>query len=82
MKLGIRSKPTLLLATLATAALLLSACTAKVIPIPVPVPMTAAGGAAAAAPVEALPHRRRQPLRLRKHPPRLPPLPAHLRWKA
>ena len=53
MKLAIRSKPTLLLATLATAALLLSACTAQVIPIPVPVPITAAGGAAAAATAEA-----------------------------
>lgn len=50
MKLGLRSKPTLLLATLATAALLLSACAAKVIPIPVPVSMSAAGSTAAGAP--------------------------------
>ena len=55
MKLAIRSKPTLLLATLTTAALLLSACAgAQVIPIPVPVVIPAAGGTeTAAAPEDA-----------------------------
>ena len=55
MKLGIRNKHTLLLGTLVAAALLLSACTAKVIPIPVPVPITAAGGTETAAVSEAIP---------------------------